>query len=177
VSDGPEPRSGLDERGEWTAAFEGQRPPFEPGNELTKQHGAYSSTTALSKDERVAELADEIARTQPVSHEADAGAVWRLAVCYRRCELAVAAIEAADERLAGAPAAAYTDSVEWLGRLRADLRSWLSLAGKIEDALGRTPTSRAKLGLHLALGRRAMTVVELHEAAAIEGEAVEEPGA
>jgi hypothetical protein len=148
VSDRPESRSGLDERGKWTPAFEGQRPPFEPGNGLTRRHGAYSSTTALSQDARVAELADEIAQTQPIAHPADAGAVWRLAVCYRRCELAVAAIEAADERLEGAPAAAYTDGSAWLGRLREDPRGWLSVAGRIEAELGRTPAARARLALH-----------------------------
>jgi hypothetical protein len=148
VSERPNRRSGLDERGEWTPAFEGQRPPFGEGNELARRHGAYSSTTALSKDERVAELADEIARTQPVSHDADAGAIWRLAVCYRRCELALAAIEQADERLAGAPAAGYTDAVAWLARLRDDLKGWLSLAARVEDALGRTPAARARLALH-----------------------------
>ena len=34
--------SGVDESGEWSPAFEGQRPPFEPGNELSVRHGASS---------------------------------------------------------------------------------------------------------------------------------------
>jgi hypothetical protein len=34
----PDPRSGLVEDGVWTPAFEGQRPPLEPGHELTVRH-------------------------------------------------------------------------------------------------------------------------------------------
>lgn len=34
--------SGLNGQGSWTPAFEGQRPPFEPGNQVALQHGVYS---------------------------------------------------------------------------------------------------------------------------------------
>ena len=48
------------------------------------------------------------------------------------------------------------------------LATWLRLAGQIEAELARTPASRAKLGLHLASAARQMTVVDLHEQAALE---------
>jgi hypothetical protein len=40
VTDAPDPRSGVDEEGEWAPAFAGQRPPFEPGNPSKMTHGA-----------------------------------------------------------------------------------------------------------------------------------------
>jgi hypothetical protein len=143
-------------------------PPFSPGHALSERHRSYVSELKLSNDERVAELASSIAETQPVSHPADAGAIWRLALVYRRLELSAAALDDADASLAQRPLAAYRDGVGFLERLRRDHRAWLREAGGIEAELARTPASRARLGLHLALGRRALTVVELHEAAARE---------
>ena len=154
-------------------------PPATTGNTLAVKHGSYVSEVRLSEDPRVRELLDFILETQPVSHPCDAGAAWRLAMVYRRLEISDAALVEADRAAAEHPTAAYADKSAWLDRLRADHDRWQSRAGKIEDQLGRNPAARAKLGLHLATARRALTVVELHEAAAleaaleIEGEIVE----
>ena len=43
-------RSGLDENGKWTPAFEGQRPPFEKGNKLQTRHDLFSKLT--NEDDR-----------------------------------------------------------------------------------------------------------------------------
>jgi hypothetical protein len=131
----------------------GVRPPFEPGNEAALRHGSYADL-ALSRDDRVAELADRIAATQPVSHPADAGACWRLALVYRRIELSAAALDVADRELARSPLAAYRDGADFLARLREDHRAWLRVAGRIEEELGRTPLSRSKLGLNVAAAQR-----------------------
>jgi hypothetical protein len=141
---------------------------LQPGHELSTRHQSYRSDVVLSEQPRVHELVEQITASQPVSHPADDGACWRLALVYRRIELAAAAIDQADEAVAGKPIAAYGDKAAWLGRLREDLDRWLRLAGRIELELGRTPTSRAKLGLHVASARRALTLAELHEAAAVE---------
>jgi len=143
---------------------------FQASNTVALKHGARRSDLALSREPRVAELVEQIRATQPVSHPADVGACWRLALAYRRAELSARALDAADSELAEHPLAAYRDGAEFLGRLREDHARWLRLAGKVEEELGRTPTSRAKLGLHIALGRRALTVVDLHDAAGAEGQ-------
>jgi hypothetical protein len=151
--------------------------PFEPGNVVALKHGGYASSLRLAEeDPRVAELVAWILETQPVSHPADAGAVCRLALVYRRLELSKAALDEADETVTQRPLAAYVESASWLGRLRDDHARWLREAGRIEAELARTPSSRGKLGLHLATAQRALSLVELHAAAALEGEAVEVDG-
>ena len=142
-------------------------PPFEPGNGAAVKHGAYADLR-LSTDPRVAEFVAFIFDTQPVAAPCDAGAVWRLALCYRRLELSATALDEADRASASSPVGAYADSAQWLGRLRGDHDRWLSRAASIEAELGRTPASRAKLGLDVALARRALTVVDLHQQAALE---------
>jgi hypothetical protein len=138
---------------------------FQPGHDLSTRHGAYS-LVCITADPRVAELAEQITGSQPVSHPADAGAVQRLAVVYVRIERALAAIGRADEVAASDPAGAYRlKRNQWMDRLRHDLAMWIRVAGSIEAELARTPASRAKLGLHLASAQRQLTVVELHEQA------------
>jgi hypothetical protein len=163
----PDPRSGVVD-GSWSPVFAGQRPPFEPGNLAAAKHGAHVADVRLVKEPRTAEIADWVRRTQPVFAPCDDGAVMRLALVYRRLELSAAALDEIDRHVSERPGAVYTEKAAWLARLREDHDRWLSRAGKIEAELGRTPASRAKLGLHLALGRRALTLVELHEAAAVE---------
>jgi hypothetical protein len=148
----------------------GSWPQFGPGNEANLRHGAHRSELYLSAEPRTREIFEAILETQPVAHPADAGAAQRLAITYRRIEQATAAIEQVDGAAASPLGPYLADSKQGLLRLREDLARWLSLAGKLEAELGRTPASRAKLGLHIALGRRALTLAELHEAAAIEAE-------
>jgi hypothetical protein len=143
-------------------------PPFDKGNDAASTHGAYSSELRLSEDPRVAQTVEEIRSTQPIWHPADEGALWRLALAYRRLELSARALDAVDRELADAPLAAYRDGADFLHRLREDHARWLREASRIEAELARTPASRAKLGLHVALGRRALSVVELHEQAELD---------
>jgi hypothetical protein len=150
-------------------------PPFEPGNQAHLKHGSYVGAALLSESPEVAELVDWILDTQPVSHPCDLGAATRLALVYRRLKLSTKVLDEVDEQLADRPAAAFIDKATWLARVREDHARWLREAGRIEAELGRTPASRAKLGLHLALGQRAaLTVVELHRRAA--EEAADEAG-
>ncbi len=48
--------------GEWVPAFDGQRPPFAPGNELARKSGAWS---ARVRDPLVRELLSELADEHP----------------------------------------------------------------------------------------------------------------
>jgi hypothetical protein len=132
----------------------GTRPPFSPGNTAAETHGSYRSDLALSRDERVAELAESIEATQPVSHPADAGGIWRLALVYRRLERSAAALDEVDGMVAEKPTLAYGQGREWLDRLRADHARWLRAASQIEAELGRTPLSRSKLGLNVAAAQK-----------------------
>lgn len=73
-----------------------------------------------------------------------------LALVLARIEAATAALDKVDEATAGRELAAYTaDAAPGFQRLREDLRGWISVAARFADALGLTPTSRAKLGLDL----------------------------
>ena len=146
----------------------GTREAFAPGNDFAVTHGAYRGDLVLTTEPRTQEILDWIEETQPVSAPCDRLTMLRLAVVYRRTELAVAALDEADRLAEGKPVASYAVGTEWLPRLRADLDRWMSRATSLERELGRTPASRARLGLDIASARRAMTVVELHEAAAEE---------
>lgn len=148
-------------------------PPFAPGNEVAKTHGSYVSEVRLSTNPVVLEIAEWIAATQPVSHEADAGTIARLAVCYYRLQRANEALEEVDRTLAERPLTAYDDHAAWLGRLREDADRWNRVADRLETQLARNPAARAKVGLHIASARRALTVVDLHAAAALEADAEE----
>jgi hypothetical protein len=77
-----------------------------------------------------------------------------LAVTLRRVALANAAVERADGNGSSAPAAKA---------LRDDLRGWIRLARSLAGDLGLTPAARARMGLDVALTRRALSVFDLHD--------------
>ena len=156
----PNPGHGGEKRGySWKNA--------EPGNELAITHGSYVSPLRLGEDERTAELADAIRETQPVYDASDEAAIWRLAMVYRRLELSKQALDKADAALSH-PLAGYSDAASFLEKLRNDHRGWLREAGRIENELGRTPRSRAALGLAIASTKRQISLADLHEQAALE---------
>lgn len=180
---GPDPHSGLDESGEWAPAFEGQRPPldgkvdgletrFAPGHTLSIRHGAYAD---LHLGSRADELAGQI-REQLIADSLYAPgfelAIARLGIVWVRIERAQQAIDAVDA--ASRPGGQYNpeaDRMMGLQRLRDDLKGWIRLAGRIEESLGLTTESRAKLGLDLALTGAARQRLSLQQHAALQAEA------
>ena len=100
----------------------------------------------------------------PAYRDSDGPAVQLLALTFGRIERGDRAVVEAEER----------GDDETVARLRADLRGWVNSAVRLLDALGMTPTARARLGLDVAMTRRALTVMELHAQAALEAEAAEE---
>ena len=134
------------------------------------KHGAYS-TVAISP--RAAELADLIRETAPLYEPCDEPALRSLAIILARVERAESALQKADAVLDSEDAGPLAAYDETFSRLQADLRRWLVAAEKYFAAFGLTPGSRARLGVDVARAHR-LTVVELHERAAIEGDAVEE---
>ena len=126
----------------------------QPGNDLAVTHGAYRADVVIAAEPRTQEILAWIRDTQPVHAPCDAMTEARLAVVYRRTELAVAAIDEADRLAVDRPIASYAVGKDWLPSLRADLDRWMSRATSLERELGRTPLSRAKLGLDLVAARK-----------------------
>jgi hypothetical protein len=136
-------------------------PPFAEGNTLGLTHGALVSAQRLSKEERTHELAQTILATQPTWHEADRLLVERLAIVYVRIERATAAIEHTEALAMSTDAPTASFRIEWMAGLRGDLARWMRLASELEDRLGRSPASRAKMSLHVASAQREATRADL----------------
>jgi len=143
---------------------------FEKENTFGMRHGANRSDAVLAADPRTVEIVEQLERDAPVCTAADRMVLRLLGITLRRIELANAAIELADAE-ATRPLSAYlVDVAPALASLRADLRAWINLARKLASDLGMTPASRLRMGLDVALTRKALNVVEMHALAAAEDE-------
>ena len=152
---------------EWTPGFDGQRPPFPPGNEASVVHGAYS-------ERRVGPLAARIA--QELLEDADvpghlrepmfAASVQAWARAEAVCRLLWQWLEGRDV-MAGLAAAATTTEEETQSKGKTSrksvtrtvpsvldqLRRYESLATSLRSKLGLGPASAARVGRDLALTR------------------------
>ncbi len=146
--------------GEWVPEFEGQRPPFEPGHELSLKHGAYAPLKLAPRAEEIAAGIRDQLEEDRLYAPAFELAIARLALVWARIENASAALDKL-EGMALEPATPYLTAAAELRdghrAMRDDLKGWLRLAGQIEASLGLTTESRAKLGLDLALTGMAVT--------------------
>lgn len=125
----------------------GSWPPFEPGHQLSRKHGAYAELT-------LGRRADELAESIRVAMEGDG-------LYQPSFEFAIKGLALAKARLEAAATAEQPSA-----RLESDMRGWANTLLKYADALGLTPTARARLGLDVAQTRRALGLVEMAEAAA-----------
>jgi hypothetical protein len=142
---------------DWTPAFPGQRPPFQPGHEISVKHGAYAD---VKLGPRVEELAETVrVLVGPLYRESDELAVRLLAMCLARIEAAEAALAEAEPGD--------------LARLQADMRGWTNTSRRLLNDLGLTPAARARLGLDVARTRHVASLSSLPETEA-EADAVEE---
>jgi hypothetical protein len=110
-----------------------------PGNEVAVKHGARRSDLALSKEREFAEILTDVRERVPGYSYHDESAVQLLALTLTRVKKASVALDKLD------PA---TEARE-LQRLREDMRGWVNTSVRLLDALGMTPTSRARLGFDL----------------------------
>jgi hypothetical protein len=138
----------------WTPAFEGQRPPFEQGNELSLSHGAYSE---LRIGKRAAELVDDIRKDVVSYRSSDEWMVRLLALSWARVEAITAALETATE-----------PSVQ--AELDRQQHRWVNRAAALLGQLGMTPKSRWAMGVDIAITARSagLNVADLAAAAAAE---------
>jgi hypothetical protein len=150
----------LRESEQWSGP-EWQRPTFQPGHLTRATHGALVQASTLSREPRTQELAETIRDSQPVYLPCDEGIVQRLAIVYVRIERAAAAIEHMEALAFSQDAPTASFRIEWMAGLRGDLARWMRLASELEDRLGRSPASRAKLALHVASAVREQTRTDL----------------
>lgn len=135
--------SGIGEDGRWVPAFPGQRRPFEPGHELTVTHGAKA---VVKLAPRADEIATDLRSIVPGAGEPDEPTIRLLALVLARVEAANAWL---DEH------GLFRDGKGEPQPVLKALSTWENTAARLCDRLGLTPTSRAQLGLHAALGKRA----------------------
>lgn len=149
-------------------AFEGQRPPFEPGNELAATHGGYSELRLQPLREAAADL---LRRLVPSYDQADEPTIRVIAGALARIELANAWL--AEEGLFRGEAG------ELQPVLRA-LSTWENTALRGLVALGCAPTVRKQLELgSRGAGAGAAggeTAAELHAQARLESDTPVERG-
>jgi hypothetical protein len=139
---------------------------FQPGNALHLSHGVYS---ARQIEPRAEEIVAQIEAMASWLLPTDRPMVSLLAITLARVERGSAALAEVDAA-ASSDLSAYISESGGLvfDRLRRDVRSWISTSLKLATELGLTPAARARLGLDAARTKRALSLVELHEAAAAE---------
>lgn len=115
---------------------------FQPGNDLAVRHGAKRSEVVLAAQPETREIAEAIAAQLPFATPGAELQVELLAVTLRRIQLAVVAIDKADED--GRP---ETHNA----LLRRELNAWINTASKLSASLALTPAAYARLTRDLGL--------------------------
>lgn len=127
----------------WTPDFDGQRPPFQPGNQLSVTHGAYSSRRT---DPIARRLLEEIASDPTTSYLAAPkyhAQLWQWAQ-------AQAKVEAISEYVDELPLDMAMDSDRGKISPLDLLRKWMTTAQGLASTMGFTPASAARLGKDVA---------------------------
>jgi hypothetical protein len=124
--------SGLTEDGGWVPEFEGQRPPFEPGNTAAVKHGARSSRKVEDVARRVSE---ELAERFPVALE------------YPETLTALARVEGVARMLFAdlVTNSAYAKDGTFRAALLARWNAAENTAAKLRASLGMTAASEAQV--------------------------------
>ncbi len=143
----PDPRSGVHPDGTWVPAFEGQRPPLQPGHEVTLKHGAYSARrTGPRAQELVALLLEQArlprSRTAYLADPAFLPALQDYATLRARKSL----VEQWLDENGG--------DLDAKGQVRAATQLLARLDAQVAAAqreLGLTPAARARLGRDVAM--------------------------
>lgn len=125
----------------------------QPGNGLAERHGCYSG---LRLQPRAKTLRAEVEALVPFGTTADAPMIDLLALTLAQAERAGLALAVEQAQSAAATTIGDPPSPR-LDRLAQDARGWVNTATKLLDALGLSPTSRARLAGDLAGAERTLT--------------------
>jgi hypothetical protein len=128
---------------EWTPAFPGQRPPFQPGNQLAVTHGAYSKQRT---DPIARRLLEEIATDPTTAYLAAPkfhAQLWQWAVAQARVEILTEYVDSMDLDEAMDSKAGKTSPLDLL-------RKWMVTALSMANHMGFTPRSAAGMGKAIA---------------------------
>ncbi len=140
---------------EWVPAFEGQRPPFMPGNELGTRHGVYSPRKVSPLARELVELFLEDPSLGYLQAPAYRPALW----AWARAEAQVSLLtEHLEQRGKGGVGDLGDERVKaaYLLLHRAEAR-----ADRSRARLGLDPLSRSRLGRDVAQGDQANAAAEL----------------
>lgn len=155
---------GADVETQWVPAFEGQRPPFQPGNTLAVTHGAYSPARV---DPIARQYVDEILTDPSTKYLAAPrfqSALWSWAQAQAKVQLLTEWVDGMSLQQAADSARGQTSPLELL-------RKWMATSQTWAARLGLDPLSAARLGKDVAQGRQADAAAVLtdlraqHEAA------------
>lgn len=130
----------------WTPEFDGQRPPFQPGNQLAVTHGAFS---AARTDPIARRYLDEIAGDPTLGYLDQprfAAGLWLWASAMAKVELLQAWVD--DQAIEDA-----ADSDRGKTSALELLRKWMATAQTWAARLGLDPLSAARLGKDVASTR------------------------
>ena len=148
----------------WVPAFEGQRPPFAPGNSLSVKHGIASPSRRdpLAHGFIAEVLADP--NTSYLSQPRFSSALWQWASAQAKVQLISTWIDDMTFEQSADSMDGQTSPLELL-------RKWMATAQTWAARLGLDPLSAARLGKDVAQGKQADAAGELtrlrsaHEAA------------
>lgn len=132
----------------WVPEFPGQRPPFQPGHELSMKHGAGSPR---KRDPIAQALATELLLDESVAYlkaPRFAAAVQAWAVAEAKCALISNWVDSMPIEVAAESKQGQTSALELL-------RKWETTAQTHRTRLGLDPVSAAKLGKDVSQGRQA----------------------
>lgn len=148
----------------WTPDFEGQRPPFQPGNTLAVTHGAFSpARTDPIAHQYLDEIRDDPTLAYLAQPRFQAG-LWLWASAMAKVQLLSAWVDGQNIEQAADSDRGKTSALELL-------RKWMTTAGTYAARLGLDPLSAARLGKDIAGARQSDAAGELtrlraqHEAA------------
>lgn len=132
----------------WAPDFPGQRPPFQPGNQLALKHGAFSAARTDPIAQRfIAEIAADD-NTAYLAQPRFQSQLWTWAIAAARVELLSAWIDDMSLEAATFSGKGQVSPLELL-------RKWITTAQTLSARLGLDPLSAARLGKDIAQGRQA----------------------
>jgi hypothetical protein len=151
--DRPRMGSGIQPDGTWIPQHPKQRPPLQPGHDLSVQHGAYVSPLKLG--ERTQEIADSVRPYLPTYSPAVEPTLGSYALCLVRIERGAAALEEVELETELGVEYKRKGEDDLLFNLRSDVRAWIRLAAKLAAELGITPASSARIMRDVGVGVQA----------------------